>query len=129
TAAPGADDEAPVELLKELDWRLRQEFGQRYGEREFAVRSSVADEDGEKHSFAGQMDSFLFQKGLTAIAGSTLKVLASAHGERAMSYRAQSGLESQDIRVAVIVQEMIEGDVSGVLFTAHPATGERDRML
>src|SRR3954462_14181217 len=85
--SPGPDSieegEPTAALLTELDRKLRREFGDRYAEREFAVRSSVADEDGDKHSFAGQMDSFLFQRGLSAIARSVLRVLESARSDRA----------------------------------------------
>jgi pyruvate,water dikinase len=119
----------PDERPEALEGKLRAEFGERWMEREFAVRSSVADEDGDKHSFAGQMESFLFQSGLQAIRDSTEKVRESARSSRALSYRRQSGLTENDIRVAVIVQEMVDGEVSGVLFTAHPVTGERDRAL
>lgn len=94
-----------------------------------AVRSSIVGEDAEGASFAGQMDSYLFQKGIDSIFSSIVKVVASAFNQRALSYRLHKGLEISNIRAAVIVQEMIEGDVSGVMFTAHPITGSRKHAL
>lgn len=95
----------------------------------FAVRSSVVGEDSKGASFAGQMDSFLFQRGFEAIASSYLQCLASAFSERAYRYRLEKGLPTFPIRIAVVVQAMIDGEVSGVLFTAHPVTGQRDHFL
>ncbi len=95
----------------------------------FAVRSSVVGEDSKGASFAGQMDSFLFQRGFGAIASSYVQCLASAFSERAYRYRLEKGLPTFSIRIAVVVQAMIDGDVSGVLFTAHPVNGQRDQFL
>ncbi|MCH8499844.1 MAG: phosphoenolpyruvate synthase [Marinobacter sp.] len=98
-------------------------------DRYFAVRSSVLGEDAEGASFAGQMDSYLFQRGLSAIADSLRQVAASAFNARALQYRISKGLALSDIRAAVIIQEMVAGDVSGVMFTAHPVTGNRKQVL
>nr|WP_298141813.1 phosphoenolpyruvate synthase [uncultured Pseudomonas sp.] len=95
----------------------------------FAVRSSVQGEDAQGASFAGQMDSFLFQHGLASIEQSLLQVAASAFNARALHYRLSKGIALSDIRIAVIVQEMVEGEVSGVMFTAHPVTGSRRHAL
>lgn len=95
----------------------------------FAVRSSVLGEDAEGASFAGQMDSLLFQKGVEALCNSLLQVAASAFNTRALQYRLARGLPLTDIRAAVIIQEMVEGDVSGVMFTAHPTNGSRRHAL
>ena len=94
-----------------------------------AVRSSVIGEDAEGASFAGQMDSYLYQQGEEAIFSAVIKVMQSAFNHRALAYRIQKGLDITDIRAAIIIQEMIDADVSGVLFTAHPITGSREHML
>ena len=93
-----------------------------------AVRSSVADEDGARASFAGQMDSFLDQEGPEAVAAAVAACWASAFGPRALAYRRQQGLPLAGIRPAVILQEMVAAEAAGVLFTAHPQAGHRDRM-
>lgn len=95
----------------------------------YAVRSSVVGEDAEGASFAGQMDSHLFQKGFDAIYESVIGVLKSAFNQRALMYRLHKKIPLHDIRAAVIIQEMVEGDVSGVMFTAHPINGSRHHAL
>ncbi|MGC3833747.1 PEP/pyruvate-binding domain-containing protein [Moritella viscosa] len=95
----------------------------------FAVRSSVVGEDAEGASFAGQMDSYLYQSGENAIFTSIIKVMQSAFNHRALAYRIQKGLDLSDIRAAVIIQEMVDADVAGVMFTAHPITGSRQHAL
>ena len=95
----------------------------------FAVRSSVADEDGAKDSFAGQMDSFLYQQGEVAILESIKKCFASAFNHRAIIYRLEKGIEVNNIRAAVIVQKMVASDISGVLFTANPINGNLKQCL
>jgi len=94
-----------------------------------AVRSSVSGEDSEKFSFAGQMDSFLFLQTIEQVVEAVKKCWVSAFSDRALQYRFQNKLEIAKIRPAVILQEMIDGDVSGVLFTAHPTKGQRGKAL
>ena len=90
--------------------------------RRFAVRSSSVGEDGAAHSFAGQLDSFL---GIPPdeIVGAVRRCWASAYSERALLYRNSRGLCNDRVRIAVIIQEMVESRVSGVAFTADPLTG------
>ena len=92
-----------------------------------AVRSSAADEDGARHSFAGQLDSVLDVSDETLVAA-IRQCWASAFGERVLDYRRRAGSLRAAENIAVIVQRMIGGEVSGVLFTADPLTGRRDRM-
>lgn len=94
-----------------------------------AIRSSVVGEDAEGASFAGQMDSYLYQQGEDAIFSSVIKVMQSAFNHRALAYRIHKGLDVTDIRAAIIVQEMVDADVAGVMFTANPATGNRQQAM
>lgn len=87
--------------------------------RAFAIRSSILDEDGAKHSFAGLMESFLNQ-GINDIQESILQVWASAFSSRALSYRWKKGIDIRNISAAVIVQEMVPAKSAGVLFTHDP---------
>jgi len=116
-----------IEIVDELNLFLKQ--WDHWQTCFFAVRSSISDEDSAEASFAGQMDSFLFQKGPEALQQSILKVFASAFSQRALAYRQQKNLTLTEIKAAVIIQEMIEGDISGVLFSAHPITGCRQNIL
>lgn len=115
--------------IAELRKALEHEFGLQFETIELAVRSSIVDEDGEKHSFAGQMESSLFQKGVHDVAQSILRCYRSAYRAHALQYRTAHGMSVQSIAAAVVVQEMIDGEVSGVLFTAHPTLGSRGHAL
>ncbi|QNQ21894.1 phosphoenolpyruvate synthase [Kosakonia sp. SMBL-WEM22] len=95
----------------------------------WAVRSSCSDEDARHASFAGQMDSFLFQRGQQQLVDAVKGVMMSTWSARAMAYRLRKGLALNAIHCSIIVQEMVEGEVSGVLFTAHPVSGSRQTML
>ncbi len=94
-----------------------------------AVRSSVADEDGATQSFAGQMDSFLFQENLDDVIGSIKKVWKSAFSVRVLEYRFLHQLSVADIQVSVIVQKMVNAEISGVIFTANPSNGDRNEVV
>ncbi len=93
-----------------------------------AVRSSMVGEDSAAHSFAGQLESFLFLRSLDAVVAAVRDCLRSAHAERVSAYRARVGLRGPP-RMGVVVQRMVDGVVSGVTFTAHPVTGRRDHTL
>ncbi|MFE2302909.1 phosphoenolpyruvate synthase [Streptomyces sp. NPDC059445] len=94
-----------------------------------AVRSSGVQEDGARHSFAGQFDSFLNVRGLDEVVAHVRRCWASAFCERSLRYRARHGLAIDTSGVAVIVQRMVAAELSGVLFTADPASGRTDRHV
>ncbi|MCP4656300.1 MAG: hypothetical protein GY856_12880, partial [bacterium] len=95
----------------------------------FAVRSSLAGEDAATHSFAGQLDSFLFQPGVAEVGRCLVDCWASPFSARALAYGRRVGVAGEAFRMGVVVQQMIDGRVSGVLFTANPVTGRRDECL
>ena len=80
-------------------------------------------------SFAGLHDSFLFVRDADGVLDAIRQVWASAYNDRAMAYRQKQGLDLDRIAVAVIVQEMIEPAVSGVMFTINPVTGATDVLV
>ena len=92
-----------------------------------AVRSSGLDEDGARHSLAGQHDSFLFVRP-EDVAERVTRVWESGRSERASAYRARMGLGPAQ-PPAVVIQRMVEPDISGVAFTADPVTGNRDHTI
>lgn len=120
-----------TEFTTEFNDTLASEVNsmRRSGATFFAVRSSVIDEDSSIASFAGQMDSFLYCKSDDDIRLAIGKCFASAFSTRAIQYRMQHGLPFDNIKGAVIIQEMIDPDVSGVLFSANPSTGRRSEMV
>ncbi len=93
-----------------------------------AIRSSALEEDGALHSFAGQLESFLFVEA-GDVADRVSRVWRSAFGERSLSYRRQARLDSPPAVPAVLIQRMVEGDVSGVAFSADPVAGRRSACV
>ncbi|HEU4717442.1 MAG TPA: PEP/pyruvate-binding domain-containing protein, partial [Bacteroidia bacterium] len=93
----------------------------------FSVRSSAADEDGGQHSFAGQFESELFVTKETLTA-SIKKVWLSAYTDRVRLYRENNGIHSKH-GIAVIIQRMLDPQVSGVAFGVNPASGDRNEKV
>ncbi len=94
-----------------------------------AVRSSATAEDLPGHSFAGQYETYLGIGDLNACVEAIRKCWASLWTERGFEYRAQRGFEHQGADMAVIVQELVEADASGVAFTADPVSGNTDVII
>ena len=92
-----------------------------------AVRSSAVGEDGTDASYAGQYDVLNVQ-GTEALTEAIQRCLASLDSERASAYRAEQHHPSERT-MSVVVQAMIQPAFAGVLFTADPTTGRRDRMV
>ena len=93
-----------------------------------AVRSSAVAEDGLTASFAGQQESYLNVHGDDAILDRVRECWASFFSPRALFYRAQKVVLG-DTRMAVVVQEMVQADKSGVMFTVDPVRNRRDCMI
>lgn len=90
----------------------------------FAVRSSATAEDLPDASFAGQQDSYLNVRA-SDVPQAMLDCFASLYNDRAVAYRMKNGYRHEDVAIAVVVQEMVPSEVSGVLFTADPMTSDR----
>lgn len=91
----------------------------------FAVRSSATDEDSDEYSFAGMLDSSL-NVSFKEIFEEIKKCYASGFSERVMKYRVKNNLVKKNIAVAVVIQEMVEPDYAGVMFTINPKTNNPD---
>ena len=94
-----------------------------------AVRSSATAEDLDDASFAGQQDTFLDVRGDDALLAAVRRCWASLWTDRAVAYRARRGIDPAEIALAVVVQEMVDADAAGVLFTANATTGARDEVV
>ena len=113
---------------------LKEEIGAAYaalgpGEPQVAVRSSANAEDLPDLSFAGQHDTYLNIRGVAAVIAAVRNCWASLWTERAIGYRHENGIEQQSVAMGVVVQRLVDSDVSGVLFTANPTTGDRSEMI
>src|SRR5688572_15506372 len=91
----------------------------------YAVRSSATAEDLPAASFAGQQDTYLNVVGAAAILQHVSRCWSSLFTERAVLYRIRNGFDHREVRMAVVVQRMVFPQVSGILFTADPVTGNR----
>ncbi|MEU9879187.1 PEP/pyruvate-binding domain-containing protein [Streptomyces phaeochromogenes] len=91
-----------------------------------AVRSSACREDSAAQSFAGQHDTVLDVSGDEALLDAVKVCWASLWSDRAAAYRDGTGPAGS---IAVIVQEMIQADVSGVLFTVDPVGARPNRLV
>ena len=92
----------------------------------YAIRSSATAEDLPYASFAGQHDTYLNVQGEETLLASVKACLISLFTDRAILYRVQNGFDHRKVALAVVVQRMVQSDVSGILFTADPVSGNRN---
>jgi len=102
-----------------------QRLGSRDGpEPPVAVRSSAIGEDCVGTSFAGLHDTFLWQRGRAQVIDRVRQCWASLYSHEALEYRSALCLDGRAAGMGVIVQRMVEADISGVAFTVSPASGD-----
>ena len=140
-AAPGGDPagyESASEQIRalfaaEVSDAVRAEIADAYaalGENvAVAVRSSATAEDLPEASFAGQQDTYLNVRGLEDLLVAVRECWASLWTARAMSYRARQGIDPSTVSLAVVVQQMVDAEAAGVMFTANPSNGRRDEVV
>ncbi len=92
-----------------------------------AVRSSATAEDLDDASFAGQQETYLNVIGIDDLLEKVKMCYASLWGDRALSYRKNQGYDKVKVSLAVVIQEMVESQAAGVMFTSDPA-GDRENI-
>ncbi|HZM83961.1 MAG TPA: PEP/pyruvate-binding domain-containing protein [Candidatus Limnocylindrales bacterium] len=102
---------------------------ERLGGGPVAVRSSATAEDLPGATFAGQQETYLNVVGAQEVVAAVERCRASLWTERAVAYRARLGIRDDEVGIAVVVQVMVPAEFAGVLFTADPLTGARDRTV
>ncbi|HSR25432.1 MAG TPA: PEP/pyruvate-binding domain-containing protein, partial [Candidatus Eisenbacteria bacterium] len=113
---------------------LVAEIGRAYGELDpdgralVAVRSSATTEDTAGASFAGQQETYLGVSGLAPVVRHVVKCWASLFTPQAISYRRHLGIPISEVAMAVLVQRMVAAEVSGVMLTLDPVTGDRSQV-
>jgi len=100
--------------------RLRAVIQSRFQDKSVAVRSSAPEEDTAKASFAGLHESYINISGIDAILEHIRKVWASLWTDAALLYRQEIGLSVEKSTMAVVIQAIVPGDRSGVVFTQNP---------
>ncbi len=93
------------------------------------MRSSATAEDLPDLSFAGQQDTFLNVRGQAALLKAVIDCWSSLWTARAIGYRLRNAIPQEEARVAVVVQTMVDSQVSGVLFSANPLSGRRNQSV
>ena len=116
-------EKMPGDLQKEISAafrKLKAKF--------VAVRSSATAEDSKVASWAGELETYLnvTQKNLIQ---SVIKCWSSLFTPRAIFYRFEKRLHRKPVSVAVVVQEMVQSEVSGICFTVHPVTKDHNQMV
>ena len=117
----------------ELQNNVRNELNEVFGRNEwktmkFAIRSSGVSEDISETSTAGQLETYLCVKGFDNIISAIQHCWASSVSYRVIEYRRQNGQELLE-NVGVVVQEMVDADAAGVLFSVDPVTGNESNMV
>ena len=97
-------------------------------EGQLAVRSSAVGEDAAAASFAGQHETRLNVRTPAELAEAVGAVWRSARSDAALAYRRRLGLDDEP-SMGVVVQQLVEADVAGVLFTRNPVTGADERVI
>lgn len=95
----------------------------------YAVRSSATIEDATSHSFAGQGRTYLGVREPKDVLDSIKGVWQSLFSPNSVLYLKTMGVQLSCAKMGVIVQEMADADVSGVMFTANVANQNMDQML
>src|SRR5215207_5493125 len=106
----------------EVETAIRAAYAE-FNDAPVAVRSSATAEDLPDLSFAGQQDTYLNIIGINELLKAIINCWSSLWTARAIGYRVRNHISHRDVALAVVVQEMIPSDVSGVMFTANPLTG------
>ena len=105
---------------------VREEVARRYaelGEPPVAVRSSALGEDSREATFAGQQETYLWVRGAEGVCDAVRDCWVSLYSP-AITYRARLGTAAGEPAMGVAVQQMVDAEVSGVMFTCNPVSGD-----
>ena len=118
----------PADLKKEIASRYNLLFPK--GKMGFvAVRSSATAEDLPDASFAGQQETYLNVKDEEDLYDKIRKCWSSLFTARAIAYREKQGYSHEDVKLAVVVQRMVNSEFSGIMFTVDPNSGEKHIVI
>lgn len=115
-------------IPEQTEFAIRRAYAE-FDNKPVAVRSSATAEDLPDLSFAGQQDTYLNVIGIDQLLQAVINCWSSLWTARAIGYRIRNGVRHDEAALAVVVQEMIQSEASGVLFTANPLTGLRSESV
>lgn len=113
--------EASIKAYRKISSRFKKAL--------VAVRSSATAEDLPGASFAGQQATYLNIKGNSNLLEAIKDCWASLFTARAIFYREQNKIPNDKVKISVIVQKMVQSEVSGVMFSIDPVTNNKDRII
>lgn len=116
-----------ADMPKDIAREIEREFG-KLKTKYVAVRSSATAEDSSTAAWAGQLDSFL-NTTEDDLLDKVKHCWASLFTPRAIFYRFEKQLHHTKISVAVVVQKMVESEISGIAFSVHPVTQDRNQLI
>jgi phosphohistidine swiveling domain-containing protein len=114
--------------VETLDDGLLQKHLVHLGSGPKAVRSSAVSEDGTDASFAGQFDTFLNLSTFDEIKKAIVDCINGAQADSVKEY-AYNLIKDADLRISVVLQNMVDARVAGVVFSANPVNNRRDKVL
>jgi pyruvate, water dikinase len=118
-----------IEAYQELARRSEPDADKAGGEPFVAVRSSATVEDMPGISFAGMNRTFLNVRGEEGLLKAIQGCWASLYGARVLFYRRKQGVAEEKLAIAVVVQQMVDPDAAGVMFTVNPASRDRRTVV
>ncbi len=116
-----------VKFPEDIGREITKEFN-KLGAEFVAVRSSATAEDSAIASWAGELESYLnvTEDNLLEL---VKKCWSSLFTPRAIFYRFEKELHKQKVSVAVVIQKMVQSEISGITFTVHPVTKDENQMV
>ncbi|MBN1779415.1 MAG: hypothetical protein JW816_04360 [Candidatus Buchananbacteria bacterium] len=114
-------------IPKDLADDIKKEF-KKLKAKFVAVRSSATAEDSSIASWAGELETYLNTNEKTLLTN-VGRCWSSLFTPRAIFYRYEKKMTDQKVHVAVVVQKMIESEISGICFTVHPVTKDKNQMI
>ncbi|MFA6918606.1 MAG: PEP/pyruvate-binding domain-containing protein [Patescibacteria group bacterium] len=116
-----------ADFPKDIGKEIMAEF-KTLGAEYVAVRSSATAEDSSSASWAGELESYL-NTNKSNLLYNVKQCWSSLFTPRAIFYRFEKKMHKQKVSVAVVVQKMVQSEISGIAFTVHPVTKDPNQMI
>ena len=120
----GGRDDATVPIPGEVRAEVAEQYARLGDDLPVAVRSSAIGEDSAEATFAGQQETYLWVRGADRVCDAVRDCWLSLYSPTAIAYRARLGDSGNSPAMGVTVQLMVDAEVSGVMFTCNPVSGD-----